>query len=268
MTLMDKPKVSIIICSIGRKDILNRCIKSIQEQTFKDYEIILCEEEGNLVELKDKGWQKSKGDIIVWCDDDIIAEPKWLENIVTIFDTRKDVVGVTGPTFVPKEHLKNRDIFRGSLIHKFYSWFFLEGNKFIPGMITSCGANTLGGDYETKLSKYPREVDFLQPAQFAIRRWVVEEVRGFDLEFKGVAEWCDVDLCYRIKNYGKLIYHPEVKVTHYPITDKTTNKRLDTKTRYTNYCRWADKYIDITFKHRLYRLFLWVYFKLKGWKLI
>ncbi len=265
---MNEPKVSIVICSLNRQESLNNCLKSIEEQTFKDYEIILCEEEGNLVELKDNGWRKAKGEIIVWCDDDIEAEPKWLENIVTIFDTRNDVVGVTGLTYVPKEYLKNRDIFRGGLIKKFYNWFFLEGRSFEVGKITSCGANTFGGDFQTALSSKPCEVDFLQPAQFAVRKWVMEEVRGFDLKFTGVGEWLEVDLSYRIKCYGKLIYHPEVKVTHYPIKDKTMKKRLNTKSRYLNYCRWADKYIDITFKHRLYRLFLWIYFELKGWRLI
>lgn len=254
-------KASIIICSLNRQKSLNRCLKSIEEQTFKNYEIILCEEEGNLVELKEKGWRKAKGEIIVWCDDDIVAEPKWLENIVAIFNTRKDVVGVTGSTFVPAEYLKNRDIFKKGLVSRLYNRFFLDRKGLYPGLITSCGANTYGGDFDTKYSSKPCEVDFLQPAQFAVRKWVMEEVRGFDLKFTGVAEWCDVDLCYRIKSYGKLIYHSEIKVTHYPIKDKTTAKRLDTKSRYTNYCRWADKYIDITFKHRLYRLFLWIYFK-------
>jgi len=265
---MNNPKVSIVICSIDRQHSLERCFKSIEEQTFRDYEIILCEKEGNLVELKDEGWRTAKGDIVVFVDDDIVANPKWLDNIVTIFDTRKDVVGVTGPTFVPKEYLKNRDIFKKGIVPRLYNQLFLEGKGFYPGLITSCGANTYGGDFDTEYSNKPCEVDFLQPAQFAIRRNILELVMGFDLEFKGVAEWCDVDLCYRIKNYGKLIYHPEVKVTHYPINDNTTKKRLDTISRYRNYCRFADKYIEDNFKHRLYRLFLFTYYKLKGWRLI
>ncbi len=258
---MNEYKVSIVICSLNRQEPLNRCLKSIEEQTFQDYEIILCEEEGNLVELKDKGWRKAKGEIIVFCDDDIVAIPKWLENIVTIFDARKDVVGVTGPTFVPQEYLKNRDIFRKGVVKKLYNRLFLEGKELLPGLITKCGANTYGGDFDTIHSSKPCEVDFLQPAQFAVRGDVLDKVMGFDLEFKGVAEWCDVDLCYRIKNYGKLIFHPEVRVTHYPINDNTTKKRLDTMSRYRNYCRFADKYVEDSFKHRLYRLFLWIYFK-------
>ena len=103
---MDNPKVSFIICSYQRAESLKRCLNSIEKQTLKDYEIILCEEEGRLVGLKDKGWRKSKGEIIIWLDDDIeIIDNDWLKNIVAVFNTRQDIVGVTGPTLVPAEYL-------------------------------------------------------------------------------------------------------------------------------------------------------------------
>lgn len=263
------PKISTVICSLNRSESLSRCLKSIEMQDFKDYEIILCEEEGRLVELKDKGWRKAQGEIIVWIDDDIeIFDEHWLSNIVNIFDHRKDIVGVTGPTLVPDEYLKNRDIFQASFVGWLYNKIFLDGNKLNPGKISRCGASTHGANYSTVMTALPDFVDFLEPSQFAIRREVIEKVNGFDLGFEGVAEWCDVDLCYRIKPYGKLLFHPQVKVYHFPINDATTKKRLETASRYRNYCRWADRYIKKSFKHRIYRLFLWTYFKLKGWRII
>lgn len=262
---MNSKKCSILICSLNRKQSLNRLLLSIEKQTFKDYEVIICEEEGNLVELKDKAWRKSNGEILIWLDDDIrIINDTWLENIVYYFDAYHNVVGVTGPTYVSIEYRKNRDIFKGGLFKLFYNWFFLEGRAYYPGRITSCGVNTIGANYNTLHSLYTQEVDFLEPCQFAIRRWVVEEADGFDLSFTGVAEWCDVDLCYRIKKYGKLMYLPYLSVHHYPEIDAVTNKRLDTVSRYQNYCRWADRYVNPSFKNKLYRLFLWSYFKLKG----
>src|SRR3990167_9776749 len=257
------PKASIIICSYKRPASLRACLQSIEEQNFRDYEIILCEEEGQLVELKDKGWRKSSGEILIWIDDDIVVQAGWLSNIVTIFDTRPDIIGVTGPTYVPTQYLKNRDIFREGKLKNLYNWFFLENKHLYPGKITSCGANTYGANFPTALSTKTHMVDFLEPSQFAIRRQAIEKASGFDLNYEGVSEWCDVDLCYRLKPYGKLLYHTQVKVYHYPVNDITTNKRLETASRYRNYCRWADRYIKKTFKHRLYRLFLWSYFKLK-----
>ena len=184
----------------------------------------------------------------------------WLKNIVTIFDTREDIVGITGATYIPTEYLKNRDVFKGGYVGWFYNKIFLDGKRLLPGHISKCGASTHGANFPTAESTKTHFVDFLEPAQFAIRRSIMEKVNGFDLGFEGVAEWCDVDLCYRIKQYGKLLYHPQVKVYHYPINDTTTNKRLETASRYRNYCRWADRYIKKTFKHRLYRLFLKIYF--------
>lgn len=259
------PKASIIICSLNRQESLKRCLASIERQSFKDYEIILCQEEGRLVELKDRGWRKAKGEIIVWVDDDIeVVNNDWLKNIVTIFDTRKDIAGVTGPTYIPSKYLKNRDVFKGGFVGWCYNKFFLDNKKLYPGYISRAGASSHGANYPTEISQQSHYVDFLEPSQFAIRRCLMETVDGFDLGFEGVGEWCDVDLCYRIKKYGKLLYHPQVKVYHYPVNDIIAKKRLETASRYRNYCRWSNRYIKKHFKHRLYRLFLWSYFKLRG----
>ena len=265
---MDDKKISIIICSFKREESLNRCLKSIEAQDYKDYEIILCQEEGNLVELKDRGWRKSKGEIVIWVDDDIECQPHWLSTIVKYLDENQHIVGVTGPTYVPIAYLKNRDIFKEDLFKKFYNWFFLEGLQLYPGMITSCGVNTYGANFPTYLSTRFHSVDFLEPSQFAIRKWVMEKVNGFDLNYEGIGEWCDVDLCYRIKRYGLLVFHPDIKVYHYPVKDIICDKRLETASRYRNYCRWADKFIKKTCKHKLYRLFLKIYFFLKRHKIV
>lgn len=258
---MDNKKVSIVICSLNRPASLNCCLESVAKQNYKDYEIILCQEEGRLVELKDKGWRKAQGEIIIWLDDDIeIIRDDWLHNIVTIFDARGDIVGVTGPTYVPSAYLKNRDVFKANYAGWLYNKVFLNGKKLYPGLISECGASTHGANFPTEISAKTQFVDFLEPSQFAIRRSALEKVNGFDLGFEGVGEWCDVDLCYRVKQYGKLLYHSQVKVYHYPVNDFTTNKRLETASRYRNYCRWADRYIQKTFRHRLYRLFLKIYF--------
>lgn len=253
-------KASIVISTFNRLQILQRLLETLKAQSFQDFEIIISDKEGPLVNARDWGWRQAKGEIVVWCDDDIIPSKDWLKNIVTIFDTREDIVGVTGPTIVPKEYLKNRDVFRGGLIKVFYNWFFLEGKTLLPGRITSCGANTIGANYDTKYTKDPQFVDFLEPSQFAIRKYAVEAVGGFDLGYEGVGEWTDVYLSYSVKPYGKLLFHPQVRVQHCPIKDTTTAKRLETASRYRNYCRWADKFVKKTFKHKLYRLFLRIYF--------
>lgn len=258
------PKISIILCSYKRPESLKRCLYSIKNQDYDDYEIILCEEEGHLVELKEKSRRKAKGEILVFIDDDVICHYGWLKSIVEWFSKCPKIIGLTGPTYVSDKYRKNRDVFKGGLFKCFYNWFFLEGKAYLPGRITSCGVNTLGANYQTEFSQQVQKVDFLEPAQYAIRREVIEKVDGFDIGYSGVAEWAEIDLFYRIKQYGKLLYVPSISVSHCPEKgDIVYNKRLDTVSRYNNYCRFADKFIKPSFKNKLYRFFLKTYFFMK-----
>ena len=195
----------------------------------------------------------------------MVCEPDWFKNMMQWFD-KTHIVGVTGPTWIPSEYLKNRDIFKEGLFKKLYCWFFLNNKAGMPGMITKCGANTIGGSFPSPYTQQVQEVDFMEPSQFAVRKWVMKAVDGFDLGFKGVAEWSDVDLTYKIKKYGSVYFCPDVKVIHFPEKEKDDvyDKRLDTASRYSNYCRWADRWIKPTLKHRIYRLFLKTYFYMKG----
>lgn len=228
----------------------------------------MCTEKGPLVRLKENGWRKSNGEIVVWIDDDIVCNPNWLQNIVSTFDNNKLVVGVTGPTFVPYDYRQNRDILANTWFRSLYTKLFLDGRGLLPGRISSWGASTIGGNFKTFYTNYSQCVDFLEPSQFALRRNVVEKVGGFDLNYDGIAEWCDVDLCYRIKQCGLLLFIPSVHVTHYPEKgDEVYKKRLKTNSRYLNYCRFARKFLKPTFKNKLYKLFLKLYFfaKERGW---
>jgi len=252
-------KASILICSLNREDSLKRLLGSLDSQTRKDFEILVCRQEGALAELKAAELKKANGEIIIFMDDDIECHNDWFENMMRWFD-KPYVVGVSGPTYVPTQYRANRDVFREGLFKRFYNWFFLEGRTYEPGQITSCGVNTFGASYRGSHTSRMRFVDFLEPSAFGIRRWAIDAVGGIDTGYVGIGEWYDTDLCYRVRKYGQLVFAPDVKVRHYPTQDTTTDKRHDTQTRYNNYCRWADKHIRKTFKHYLYRLFLKLYY--------
>jgi len=255
---------------MGRDHILKHCMESLESQTFKDYETILCQKEGNLVEFKDKGLRQAKGEITIWLDDDVYCGKYMLEEILKLFKN-KSIVGVTGNTTVPFNYRKNRDILNDSWWNFLYNQLFLDGEHLIPGKISRCGASTLGANYTTKESMIQRDVDFLEPCMFAIRTKEVLDVGGFDYGYTGVAEWCDVDLCYRIKQRtGKrLVYSPEVRCLHMPIKDKVIyEKRFETKSRYANYLRFSKRWVKPNFKHYVYRMFLKTYYFLKGRRMI
>jgi GT2 family glycosyltransferase len=262
---MKNPKCSIIICTYKRPKSLKECLDSLKKQTFTDYEIILHQEEGRLVDLKDEGGYQAKGEILIWIDDDVILPFWWLEEIVRIFDSDEKVVGVTGRTYVNYKYAQNRDILRNRFMNKLYNALFLYPYTYLPGRITPWGVNTIGANFDTEQSNKLQEVDFLEPCQFAIRKDVFRDVGGFYLHYGGVAEWCDVDLCFRIKKHGKLIYSPLVYVEHKPIKgDVAYNKRLDTCSRYQNYLTFSKRWIKPSLRHSFYKLFLKTYFYLKG----
>ena len=72
--------VSIIIPVWGEyKKYLDECLESIKAQTYKDYEVIVIDDETDLAKARNKGIRKAKGDWIVILDVDNKLTPKYLE---------------------------------------------------------------------------------------------------------------------------------------------------------------------------------------------
>lgn len=74
------PKVTVIIPTIGRPE-LDRAIKSVEAQTFKDYELLI-EYDNNRVgksKIVNDAVKKAKGEFILIVDDDNEIHPEFLE---------------------------------------------------------------------------------------------------------------------------------------------------------------------------------------------
>ncbi|MDG6223222.1 MAG: glycosyltransferase family 2 protein [Candidatus Bathyarchaeota archaeon] len=113
-------KISVIICTYSKKmlaDVL-ACVASVKKQSLEPDEILLVLDPDedlikfyqshlkNAVEVvisdgfglsfaRNMGVKKCNGDVIVFLDDDVIADENWLKNLVTNYDD-PDVVGVGG----------------------------------------------------------------------------------------------------------------------------------------------------------------------------
>lgn len=87
--MQNKPKVSIVIPFHWMKNwqfFLTRCLQSIEEQTFKDYEVILSKV-GSMPVTSNRVIQEAKGELIkVLYMDDMFSSEYALEDIVTHFD--------------------------------------------------------------------------------------------------------------------------------------------------------------------------------------
>lgn len=126
------PKISVVICTSGVRSTLERTMLSLMEQTLpmEDYELVLvvnAPEESTCLEVKNSlshldaesksrlryvhepqpglslarnaGIHASEGTYIAFIDDDGLAEPEWLEQIVQRFDANDKIASVGGNIF-------------------------------------------------------------------------------------------------------------------------------------------------------------------------
>ena len=253
-----------MVPSLEREETLKRCLRSLELQSFKDFEILIDREKDGLAKVRNRLASKATGDILVFIDDDVTCSSDWLKTIASVFDSSRTIAGVSGPAIVPKESRPNRDIFRYVQIKEFYDYFFCDGRQSLPGHITSSGAWTTGASLET--CSYEGSVDFLEACNMAFRRDLFLKVGGFDESYKGCGDWSEPDICYKLKRLGfELYFHPKAKVYHNlaPLQNYKAGKK-QFGTRLDNYELLSKRWIKPHWKHTLYKLFMIGYYKWKS----
>lgn len=252
-----KQFVSVIIPTFNRADDLRRCIDSILQQLYKDFEILVVDNGStdetaellrkypvrvildttkSVTHLFNTGWRNAQGEIIAFINDDAAAEPTWLKNIMATFEKLKDAGAVGGPTIVPEDLMNNQEMLRlheaskHSILFKIPAWIYerviMDGKYDEIGILCESGAYTVGGSLkECRELAHPIYVDLLTITNVAIKRTVLEEVNGLDEDF--IWTHGDGDLFIRIKEAGhKLVFDPKVVVWHY------VNPSGDTRSAY------------------------------------
>ena len=112
------PTVSLIVPVYKTEDKVERCINSILDQTFKDFELILIDdgspdncgkicdeyaakderirvfhkENGGSSSARNVGIKEATGEYICFCDSDDYYEPDIIENLAGVFDEKSDAV--------------------------------------------------------------------------------------------------------------------------------------------------------------------------------
>ena len=171
--------------------------KKVCEAHELEVEYIRPENSINLPHARNVAIENSETEIIAFVDDDVKFADGWCEAIKTSFEDQ-NVGAVGGPTF---EY--NGDELKNPLIES-------DKNQNIiteEGFIQDCSTYW-------KPSK-PVETDTLRGANMAFRRSVLEEINGFDEEYKGNSYREDTDICVRVSKAGyKLIYNPEAELEH------------------------------------------------------
>lgn len=298
-----KPKLSVVICTYNRGKSLEKCLSSLNRQGFSNFEVVIVDggstdktykiisqyskqltirkivdRSKELARVRDRGWREAKGEFVAWIDDDVFVSENWAESMVEIFNKNPDVGGISGPTIVREELLKNRDVFsfygkRGvlGLVGKFWSSFFLEGKKYEVGKLLKSGAWTPGSNFPTSLKiKGLKDVDYLEACNMTLRKDLVAKVSGFDYGYRGIAEWCELDLAIRIKGQGyRLVFSSQVRVDHNISQTGVYLRRTHAKQRMENFFKFYFRHIfkwrpDYIFKFLSYVLFLNIYWGYKA----
>ena len=243
--------ISIVIPTCHRARSLRSCLNSLVDQTYKQFEVIIvqCESDeetvavtseysrelsisiltqpGGLVSQMNAGLRKSRGEIFLRTDDDIVADRNWLSEIAHTFRIGPEIGGVTGPTLIPPERLLSRDAFLLSpqirnqrllfrLGSAIYSNILLEGHPDSIGRVFRSGAWSQGSNFQMALKiRDVIEVDYLEACNMAVKKSLVERAGGFDPSFKSIGEWSEMDLSFKIRKLGyKLLFNPKAIVNH------------------------------------------------------
>lgn len=241
------PLISIIILTKDNKKLLKKCLKSIQNSTYKNYEIIIvnngkkiesqdnCKiveynESFNFSKMNNFAVKQARGDYILFLNDDTeIINKDWLEYMM-FYSMQKDV-GVVGSLLLfPKsgfypDSIQHAGVTLGTAgpaIHSFsYSHYNTQKNQ--------------------NFDKVARNTSAVTAACMMIRKDVFDKVNGFDEKF--AVSFGDTDICLRIKQEKyQIVYCPFSKLYHAESSTRGSKYPLADEIEFLN--RWEDYIIS------------------------
>lgn len=227
--LKGNPLVSIIIPNKDNIDSLELCLKSIAKSTYKNYEVIVVENNSteaktfeyykklpediqvvtwesngvfNYSAINNYGAKFAKGEYLLLLNNDIeILTPDWLEEMIST--CQREEVGIVGARlFYPDDTIQHAGIVVG-----------------IGGHARGIASNMFVGLRKVKdgyLHKSAIQLNYsaVTAACLMVKRCVFDEVDGLT-ETLAVA-FNDVDFCLKVREKGYLVcYNPYVVAYHY-----------------------------------------------------
>jgi len=197
---MKNPLISVVIPAFNEEKYLPHCLESIRNQTFKDYELIVVdnnstdktasiakkfgarvvlESKQGMIPARERGFHEAKAEIIARTDADTIVLPNWLKIIYSTFQKNPKVVAMTGPWLSPTRKIPHR------ILSEYTYLISVKLGKLLSGHIYLLGPN------------------------MALRKSAWKKIK-VNTNDKQVHE--DIDLSCHIAKVGKIIYNKNLKV--------------------------------------------------------
>lgn len=217
------PLVSIVILAYGNRDFVDACLDAVARQTWHNYEILFVDNAssddsadvaraamqrlnlpGEVIALpknlgcaggNNVGWQRARGEIVLFLNPDTEMEPDCVTELARPL-LRDQSIGMTGA----KMYFPGGRIIQhaGGIVHP-------------NGMTNHYGA----GEEDHGQHDEVREVAYVTGAGLAMRRTVIEELGGLDVDYFP-AYYEEVDLCLRARRAGyKVLYIPTAVLVHH-----------------------------------------------------
>lgn len=253
-----QPNVSVIVITRNRVDMVEKCFQHLALQTYSSVEYILVdsstnEETKKLVEQqyphvkylylpngknrmqdsRNLGIRNSTGEIIAFLDDDSMAEPNWVEQIVKGYEF-SDRVGAVG-----------------GLVVEPYGPPEQEANGEPIGTIMPSGERVT--NYHLNPGRIVK-VNLVRGCNMSFRREMFDQLGGFDPNYTGSNAFEAGDYCARVGNAGyDVLFNPFAKVLHLSAQREDIPRELsDPRTQFyqaRNWTLWVGKNLGWNVRH-------------------
>jgi len=222
--------VSVVIITAGRRQCLPPCVESLRRQTYRHFEIVVVvgpSKDGsagyantltdakvlhvdklNVAYARNAGVRHAAGDVIAFIDDDAVAHPRWLEELVEVFEREGPTCGGAGG-YVVNENGHGR-----------------------PLQALNNTIDDLGEPTELRLAPAGLndpdgpEFNYFMGANMAFRREAILDAGGFDETYFYLYEDADMSVAV-IKAGYKIFHHTRAVVHHFPALSHNRRGNFD-----------------------------------------
>lgn len=214
--------ISVIIPTLNRPQVLQETLESVSKQLKLPFEVIIIdqsdsEETGtvckefhfvkyyhnnfkSLTHARNIGIRESKGDIIVFIDDDVELLPGYFEYVLESFQAKPEAIAFCGNVINSKPFRGLNNVIRKAFLFDHSS----DDMTILP--------NFLATSFTKNPSDY-REVFWMTGCNFCVKKSALQQVM-FDEKLIKYALAEDRDFSYRLSKQGKIYFNPHMKLIH------------------------------------------------------